>query len=104
MNKTLAYLCSDFTPGMPVVVSNGEKEPPKRFNKKHSAWEFYNFAGYVYSVDPEFGSISVSTTPLDKKVRVRIIRSVSTCLVKPVDRQDTSLKDKDSEPHHDAMA
>ncbi|EGQ9284349.1 hypothetical protein F7U66_00580 [Vibrio parahaemolyticus] len=50
---------SDLKVGMLVSISNGEKEPPKHHTKKHKLWSSRNRKGYVFSVEPEFGSFGL---------------------------------------------
>ena len=52
----------DLKKGMYVRISNGEKEPPKHHNKKHSAWSLKNRTGYIREIEEDYNIIQLACT------------------------------------------
>ncbi|WP_199438699.1 hypothetical protein [Vibrio owensii] len=79
IQSKLAKSLTELQVGMKVKISDGTKEPPKHHTKKHSDWSYRNRIGYVYSVEPEYGSFGlVKSSELVSATAMRV-RVVFNC-------------------------
>jgi hypothetical protein len=51
MNERQNY--TQYEIGDRVLVSDGKKRPPDRFNRKLADWKHNNYTGWVYDIEPE---------------------------------------------------